>query len=155
MGLFGNKISLVAPISGKIKDITEVDDITFSQKLLGDGVAIEPIEGEVVAPANGTITQIFHTKHAISMDVKGISLLIHIGMDTVNLKGQGFTVFVEEGEKVKAGQKLMDVDFNFIKENGYVTDTAIVIVNTDEMKSIEKHSGKVLKGQDIIIDIKK
>ena len=155
MSLFGTKISIVAPVTGTIKDITEVQDITFSQKLLGDGIAIDPENGHIVAPVAGTITQVFHTKHAISIDAKGVQILLHIGMDTVNLKGNGFTVLVKEGDKVKPGEKLLEVDMDFIKEFGYPTETALVIVNSDECKSIEKHFGHAVAGKDEILVVKK
>jgi len=155
MGLFGKKINLVAPMTGEIIDITEVEDITFAQKFLGDGIAIRPTDGLVVAPADGEIMQVFHTKHAIGINVKGVELLIHIGMNTVELKGEGFEIFVEQGQKVKAGDKLVKVDLDLLKEKGYPTETPIVITNMDDIKSLTKQSGNVTAGSDEIMEIKK
>lgn len=155
MGLFSKKIKIIAPLSGKLKDITEVDDLTFSQKFLGDGVAIEPSDGILVAPIEGTIVQVFHTKHAIGIQSKGLELLIHIGMDTVELKGEGFTLFVKEGDKVNIGDKLVEFDIDFIKEKGYKTDTAIVVTNSDNFSTFEKHDGNVVRGEDEIFSVKK
>lgn len=155
MSLFGSKIKLVAPMTGKLVDITEVEDVTFSQKFLGDGVAIVPTSGEVVSPVEGKIIQVFHTKHALGINVKGIELLIHIGMNTVELKGEGFEVFVKEGDKVKAGDLLVKVDLDGLKEKGYPTETPIVITNMEEVKSLTKKSGDVTAGQDEIMEIKK
>ncbi len=155
MSLFGKKYKLISPLTGKLKDITEVDDITFAQKFLGDGVAIEPTEGILLSPIEGKVIQVFHTKHAIGIESKGLDLLIHIGMDTVELKGEGFNVFVNEGDNVNVGDKLVEFDINFIEEKGYKTDTAIVITNTDNFKSIEKQIGNVVAGQDEIMIVRK
>lgn len=155
MGLFGSKIKLTSPMTGELVDITEVEDVTFSQKFLGDGVAIKPTEGVVVAPADAKVIQVFHTKHALGLNVKGVELLIHIGMNTVELKGEGFEVFVEEGDKVKAGDKLVEVDLDLLKEKGYPTETPIVVTNMEEIKNLEKKSGQVNAGVDEILEIKK
>ncbi len=155
MNLFGSKIKLYAPMTGELVDITQVEDITFAQKFLGDGVAIRPTDGTVVAPADGTVIQVFHTKHALGLNVKGIELLIHIGMNTVELKGNGFEVFVEEGDKVKKGDVLVKVDLDVLKEHGYPTETPIVITNMESIKSLDKSSGNVVAGESEIMQIKK
>ena len=127
------KIQIFAPIKGIIKDITEVPDDTFAQKILGDGVAIIPEEGKVYAPADGTVENIMDSKHGIMFRTnQGVELLIHIGLETVNLKGKYFTAHVENGAKVKAGELLVDFDLNSIKNDGYNTITPVVVTNTDD-----------------------
>lgn len=127
------KIQILAPIKGIIKDITEVPDDTFAQKILGDGVAIIPEEGKVYAPADGTVENIMDSKHGIMFRTnQGVELLIHIGLETVNLKGKYFTAHVENGAKVKAGELLVEFDLNSIKNDGYNTITPVVVTNTDD-----------------------
>lgn len=155
MGLFSKKIELVAPLTGELVDITEVEDITFSQKLLGDGVAIRPTSGELVAPCDAKVVQLFHTKHAIGLDVKGLEILIHVGMDTVELNGEGFKAHVSEGDSVKKGDLLLEIDFDYLKEKGYKTDTPIVITNMEVVKELQKEKGPVTKGETLVMEIKK
>ena len=127
------KIQILAPIKGIINDITEVPDDTFAQKILGDGVAIIPEEGKVYAPADGTVENIMDSKHGIMFRTnQGVELLIHIGLETVNLKGKYFTAHVENGAKVKAGELLVEFDLNSIKNDGYNTITPVVVTNTDD-----------------------
>lgn len=155
MGLFSKKIELIAPLTGELIDITKVEDITFSQKMLGDGVAIIPTDGKLVAPADGKIIQLFHTKHAIGIDIKGLELLIHVGMNTVELNGEGFTAHVSEGDKVKKGDLLLEVDLELLKEKGYPIETPLVITNMEVVKELTKSEGQVVAGQDLIMNIVK
>lgn len=155
MNLFGTKVKLVAPMTGELIDISEVEDITFAQKFLGDGVAIKPTDGKIVSPVDGKVIQVFHTKHALGLSFKGIELLIHIGMNTVELKGEGFEINVEEGDKVKAGDVIGHVNLELLKEKGYPTETPIVVTNMEIIKSINKKSGPVIAGEDEIMEIKK
>lgn len=155
MGLFSTKVELVAPMTGELVDITQVEDITFSQKMLGDGVAIIPSEGKLYAPADGKIVQVFHTKHAIGMDIKGLELLIHVGMNTVELNGEGFTSHVVEGDKVKKGDLLLEVDLELLKEKGYPIETPLVITNMEVVKELKKNQGPVSAGQSNIMNIVK
>lgn len=155
MGLFSKKIDLVAPMTGELIDITSVEDMTFSQKMLGDGVAIKPTEGKLYAPADGKVVQVFHTKHAIGMDIKGLKVLIHVGMNTVELNGEGFTSHVVEGDTVKKGDLLLDVDLELLKEKGYPTETPIVITNMELLKELKKEQGPVTAGQSVIMNIVK
>lgn len=155
MGLFSKKIELIAPLTGELVDITKVEDITFSQKMLGDGVAIIPTDGKLVAPADGKIIQLFHTKHAIGIDIKGLELLIHVGMNTVELNGEGFTAHVSEGDKVKKGDLLLEVDLELLKEKGYPIETPLVITNMEVVKELTKSEGQVVAGQDLIMNIVK
>lgn len=131
-------IKLMAPIEGEAVDITKVSDPTFADKLMGEGIAIIPTDGEVVAPIDGTIELVFDTKHAISMTSKeGVEVLIHVGLDTVGLNGNGFEAFVKAGDEVKVGDKLLSVDLDVIKEAGLETITPMVVCNTDEYEAVE------------------
>jgi glucose PTS system EIICBA or EIICB component len=152
----GREERFVSPIKGKIIPITEVPDQVFSGKMMGDGFAIEPAEGLVVSPVNGKIINVFPTKHAIGIESEqGREILIHFGIDTVKLKGEGFESFVSEGDTVKAGQKLLKVDLSFIKENAPSVITPIVFTNLNgETVSIEK-TGTVGIEEENIIKFKK
>lgn len=155
MGLFSKKIEVVAPMSGELIDITQVEDITFSQKMLGDGVAIVPVDGKLVSPVDGKIIQVFHTKHAIGVDLSGVEILIHVGMNTVELQGEGFTAHVKEGDKVSKGDLMLEVDLALLREKGYPTETPIVITNMEIVKNLDKKLGTVVAGQDVIMELKK
>lgn len=156
MGLFSKKkeLDVYAPITGKLIDISEVKDQVFSQKILGDGIAIEPKEGVLYAPFDCEVVQLFHTLHAIGLKAKDVEILVHIGMDTVELNGEGFKGFVNEGDHVKKGQKLIEFDIDYIKSKGKETTTPIVITNMDQVKSLDKSDKKdVVANQDIAVKI--
>lgn len=156
MGLFSKKkeLDLYAPITGKLIDITEVKDQVFSQKILGDGIAIEPSEGILYAPYDCEVVQLFHTLHAIGLKAKDVELLVHIGMDTVELNGEGFKGFVNEGDHVKKGQKLIEFDIDYIKSQGKEATTPIVITNMDAVKSLNKSEAKdIVANQDVVLKI--
>jgi len=145
----------IAPIKGTIKPITEVPDYVFSAKLMGDGFAIEPEEGLVVAPADGTVINVLPTKHALTLQTtSGREIFIHFGIDTVNLNGEGFDVMVNGGEEVKAGQPLLRADLDFIKKRVPSIITPIVFANlyVDEKVIIEK-IGPVQLGEKGILSI--
>ena len=136
----------IQPLEGKLLNISEVPDPVFSQKMMGDGIAIDPSNGVLVAPADGQIMNIFPTKHALSMtDNNGKEILIHIGLDTVSLKGEGFTAFVKDGDKVKQGQKLMEIDFNSIKPKVPSIITPMVFTNLEENEKV------IIEGNEIKI----
>ncbi|MCT8137155.1 PTS glucose transporter subunit IIA [Anaerobacillus sp. CMMVII] len=131
--------TILAPLTGKVKNLEDVPDPVFSQKMMGDGIAIEPIEGTVVSPVDGEIIQFFHTKHAIGIkSTTGLEILIHVGLETVTMKGEGFTGHVNEGDKVKVGDKLISFDLELIKEKAASTITPVVITNGDILEIIEK-----------------
>ncbi|MUV36811.1 PTS system beta-glucoside-specific EIIBCA component [Lentibacillus sp. JNUCC-1] len=131
-------ITVYAPITGKVTALEEVPDPVFSQKMMGEGVAIEPDDGTVYAPVDGTIIQLFETKHAIGIRAEnGAEILIHIGLDTVELKGDGFTAFVAEDDHVKTGDKLLTFDIDTIKSHDKNPITPIIVTNKDDMGEIE------------------
>lgn len=139
---------LYAPCKGKVVPLTEVPDPTFSEKLLGDGFAVIPTEGKVYAPADAEATMVFDTLHAITLtSSQGAEILIHIGLDTVTLKGAPFTAHVAAGDKVKKGDLLMDVDLDKIKEAGLNTITPVLICNTDDYEKIS-----LQKEGDVLLD---
>ena len=117
--------------------IAGVPDPTVAEEILGDGFAVIPAEGKVYAPADGEITMVFDTLHAVTMTTtQGVEVLIHIGLDTVNLKGEPFTAHVKAGDKVKQGDLLMDVDLGKIQAAGLNIITPVLICNTDDYKEI-------------------
>ncbi len=125
--------ALFAPIKGNIINRQAIPDETFAAGVLGDGVGIEPEVGEVVAPFDGEISSVTDTRHAVGITGPGeMEVLIHVGIDTVNMNGDGFELFVSEGDKVKAGQKLMTFDIAKIKAAGYSTTTAVLLTNSDD-----------------------
>ena len=127
------KIQILSPATGTVKDITEVPDKTFADKILGDGAAVIPEEGKIFAPADGTVVNIMDTKHGIMFQTaQGVELLIHIGLETVNLNGKYFTSHVENGAQVKAGDLLVEFDLDAIKKEGYDPITPVVVTNGDD-----------------------
>ncbi|MBV6686170.1 glucose-specific PTS transporter subunit IIBC [Bacillus sp. JRC01] len=145
----------VAPITGELKDITEVPDQVFSGKMMGDGFAILPEEGMIVSPVDGKIVNVFPTKHALGIESKGgREILIHVGIDTVKLQGEGFESLVKEGDQVEAGQPLLKVDLDFIKANAPSIITPIVFTNLKEGQQVTlKSPGKVNRNDEDIIGI--
>ncbi|MEH7085535.1 PTS glucose transporter subunit IIA [Neobacillus drentensis] len=140
------------PIEGEIIPITEVPDQVFSQKMMGDGFAIVPSKGSVVSPVDGEIMNVFPTKHAIGIKAsQGYEILIHVGMDTVNLKGEGFTVLVKDGEKITKGQEILKFDLDFIKKSAPSIVTPIIFTNLTKLNV--KKQGHSSQGQDGILSI--
>jgi len=157
--LFGKKetlIDLIAPITGKVVKMEDVPDPVFSQKMMGDGMAIEPTEGVVVSPVHGEIVQIFPTNHAVGLRTQsGLEILIHIGMETVAMNGEGFKSHVAQGDKVKAGDKLVTFDLELVKEKAESTISPIVITNFDVVDSLTKAEGiSVTRGESVLLQVK-
>ncbi len=145
---------LLSPVSGTVIPMSQVNDPTFSQEILGKGVAVVPAEGRITAPAAGEITMVFDTLHAISMmtDSKA-ELIIHVGLDTVQLNGKYYKAHVKAGDNVKAGDLLLEFDMDQIKAAGYDVTTPIIICNTPDFPNMKCHSGMEVKAQDRIIDL--
>ncbi|USK32273.1 PTS glucose transporter subunit IIA [Bacillus sp. F19] len=160
--LFGKKTekqteeTVYAPLTGRLLNLEDVPDPVFSQKMMGDGMAIEPSEGILVSPVEGEIIQLFHTKHAIGIkSLTGMEILLHIGLETVAMNGEGFEAFVKEGDKVKPGDKLITFDLNLIKEKAASTITPIIITNGDIIVNVQKSPlGEVKGGSDKVFEIK-
>ena len=138
-----SKIVIGAPVEGTVVALSEVSDPTFGEEILGKGIAIIPSVGRVVAPADGTVGIIFETKHAISiLTDEGTELLIHIGLDTVALKGEHFKTHVKNNDKIKKGDLLIEFDIEQIKAAGYDVITPVIVCNTADYKNIETIVGK-------------
>ncbi|MGV3002463.1 PTS glucose transporter subunit IIA [Vibrio sp.] len=149
-------IEIIAPLSGEIVNIEDVPDVVFAEKIVGDGIAIKPNGDKMVAPVNGTIGKIFETNHAFSIESDdGIELFVHFGIDTVELKGEGFTRIAEEGQAVKAGDTIIEFNLAYLQENAKSTLTPVVISNMDEIKELNKLSGNVVVGETPVIRITK
>ncbi|EAV9353195.1 PTS transporter subunit EIIC [Salmonella enterica] len=132
-----SEIIIQSPLTGKVINISEVNDPTFSSGLLGQGVGIIPTSGKVVAPFDGVISSLFSSKHAINMvSYDGVELLIHVGINTVRLNGEGFIAHVKSGDSVKAGELLLEFDIDFIQKAGYLLDTPVLINNSDSYNAI-------------------
>ena len=127
---------LVSPLAGQVKPLSQATDPVFSSGVMGQGVVIEPSQGELVSPVNGTVTVLFPTKHAVGIvSEEGVEMLMHIGMDTVSLDGKGFEAHVEQGDKVVVGQQLISFDMDVIKKAGLVTETPVIITNQDDFQA--------------------
>lgn len=128
-----NMFDIDSPLKGDLKKLTDLQDEVFSKGLLGKGFAVTPKDGKIYAPFDGTIDVLFPTKHAIGIESNtGVKLMIHVGMDTVNLKGKYFTAHVKQGDSVKKGDLLLEFDVSKIKAAGYVTDTPVIVTDTDK-----------------------
>ena len=128
---------LLQPAKGAVIAREEIPDETFAAGILGDGIGVVPEEGIVYAPFDGTVTSVFDTKHAVTLEKNGMEVLIHVGVNTVNMQGEGFTAFVQDGEEVKAGQKLLAFDREAIKKAGYNDTVVMLLTNSDDMEDVE------------------
>lgn len=147
---------LGAPIEGEAVVSAEISDPTFGEEMLGKGMAIKPAVGKVYAPVDGTVAMVFETKHAISLvSAGGAEILIHIGLDTVSLKGEPFTIHVNADDKVKKGDLIAEFDMDAIKAAGLETITPVIICNSDDYKEINRFTGKQVKPGDDIMELVK
>lgn len=130
---------IASPLAGEVKELSQATDPVFAQGVMGQGVVILPSEGELVAPVNGTVSVLFPTNHAVGIvSDEGVELLMHIGMDTVNLDGKGFEAHVAQGDRVNVGQKLVSFDIAAIQEAGLVTETPVIITNQEQFQADEQ-----------------
>lgn len=147
-------VQISSPLSGELVPMSSVNDDVFSQELLGKGIAIMPSEGKLVSPVNGTVITVMETKHAITIKSDdGAELLIHIGLDTVNLEGKYYTANVKSGDKINVGDSLIDFDINEIKKSGYDIITPVLIANADKYSNISISEKKAVKAGENIIKI--
>lgn len=151
----GKTITLYSHMNGTAVKLEDVEDEVFSQKILGEGAAVEPSEGKLYAPCDGKIDSVFDTKHAVNMvSDDGVEILLHIGIDTVKLGGQYFEAHVSDGQEVKKGDLLISFDMDKIKAAGYKVTTPIIIGNTDDYASVEPAAENSISAGDIILKIK-
>lgn len=144
-----------APVAGEAVPISEVSDPTFGQEILGKGIAFHPTEGKVFAPCDASVDLMFDTGHAVSLVADfGAEILIHVGLDTVNLKGEHFTVHAHNGDKVKKGDLLIEFDAAAIAAAGYDVITPMVICNTPDYTTVNVHTGPVAPG-DLVLELGK
>ena len=156
--LFGknNNDQIFAPVAGQAVSITEVPDPTFAEGMLGNGVAILPTDGKICAPCDATVDMMFTTGHAVSLVADcGAEVLIHVGLETVGLEGKPFTIHVANGDKVKKGQLLIEVDLEAVKAAGLPTITPMLICNTDDYPTFNTFVGKDVTNEDVVIALAK
>lgn len=148
------KTTIMAPIKGEVFDLSEAEDEAFALGTLGDGMLIKPTEGKVFAPVDGTVTVLFPTLHAIGITGdNGVEILIHVGFNTVQMDGKGFNAHIEQGDHVKKGQLLLDVDLKEIEKAGFSTQTPIIVSNSKDMMELIKTDKKNVANQDTLMTI--
>lgn len=146
-------LEILAPLSGVLVDLATVPDPVFAQKLAGDGVSLDPTSNELLAPVAGVVTQLHPSKHAVAILSNGIELLLHVGIDTVMLKGEGFTAKVAKGDTVQAGQPLLSFDADLVAQKARSLLTQIVVANGERVRSMTPSSGLVRAGKDVVLRI--
>lgn len=143
-----------AALEGRVMPLSEIEDEVFKTEVLGKGLAIEPSRGEVTAPFDGTVLNIADTLHAIGLQSEdGVELLIHVGMDTVALNGEGYEAKVKEGQKIKKGQLLLTFDRKAIQDAGYKLTTPMVVTNTDDYHLVKQIAFGIVKPGDDVIKV--
>lgn len=148
-------IQIYAPLSGEYVKIEDIPDPVFAQKMMGEGFGINPTEGTVVSPIEGNVDNVFPTKHAIGLKAEnGLELLVHIGLDTVQLDGEGFEVLVDSGDTVKVGDPIIKFDVEYIRNNAKSVISPVIITNSDQTASIHfEDVNVVVKGETKVIDV--
>lgn len=145
---------IYSPLNGKVIDLSEIPDEAFAQKMIGDGCGIDPTEGAIYAPVAGEI-DIFTTNHAVSFETpNGLEMIVHFGIDTVKLNGEGFTRVAEPGITVKVGDELVKYDLNYIKEHAKSVKTPIIISNMDMVETLEVVASGNVKAGDLLMRVK-
>ena len=152
--LLDNEISITSPVEGKVIPLTEVKDSTFAQEILGKGAAIIPEKGVVYAPFDGKVDAVFETGHALGLvSEDGVELLVHVGIDTVNLKGKYFTPKKKSGDTMKKGDILLEFDIDKIKADGYDVTTPIIISNTEQFAKVKACEDKVVTKESKLLSV--
>ncbi|WP_017548976.1 PTS sugar transporter subunit IIA [Salinicoccus carnicancri] len=158
--LFGKKekdvdktLEIKSPMNGSYVPLEDIPDPVFAEKMMGEGFGIDPSHGEVVAPVDGVIMQVFPTNHAIGIKTdNGVEVLIHIGLETVAMEGKGFEGFVSEGDRIEVGDKLVTFDIDLVKEEANSTISPVIITNSDELASFDIQSvSDTVKGETVVV----
>lgn len=148
------KISIYAPVSGKVVPIEHVPDAVFSEKIVGDGLAIEPTDQYVVAPIDGYIGKIFETNHAFSIESsQGVEIFVHLGIGTVELRGNGLKRLVKEGQEVKVGDPILAFDLDYLKEHTDSLLTPVLVANMEDVERLDKKNGQMQAGKDVLFTL--
>lgn len=151
-----NEIEVFAPLQGKVVKLNEIPDPVFSSGMMGDGVGIEASENLVKAPFDGEVVTLFPTNHAIGLiNAEGVEVLIHVGINTVEMNGEGFKAHVAQGDKVKQGELLLEFDADLIHEKGYSSVTPVIITNSAELKSIQINNKENIDFSDELFTVEK
>ena len=163
MGFFGKLFGkseekrdsgIYAPMAGQAVALKDVPDPTFSSCMLGKGIAIIPEDGKVYAPCNATVDMMFTTGHAVSLVAdNGAEILIHVGLETVAMNGKGFTTYVQNGQRVKKGQLLIEVDLEALKAAGLNCITPVLVCNSDEYGIFKTVTGKTVSNDEVVIEL--
>jgi glucose-specific phosphotransferase system IIA component len=155
-GFLKKSYKLVAPVDGKVVDLAEVPDQVFAEKMAGDGIAIDTTGSTIVSPADGQVSMIFKTNHAFGITLSnGAEILVHIGLDTVALDGEGFERIAQEGQEVKAGDTIVKINRELITSKGYSLITPVLVTNPDIFKDIAGNIGANVKaGSDEVLTYK-
>ncbi|AMG60739.1 PTS glucose transporter subunit IIA [Staphylococcus lugdunensis] len=148
-------IEIYAPLTGEYVKIEDIPDPVFAQKMMGEGFGINPTEGEVVSPIEGKVDNVFPTKHAIGLKAdNGLELLVHIGLDTVQLDGEGFEVLVNSGDTVQVGDPLVKFNLEYISNNAKSVISPVIITNTDQTSAININDvNAIVKGETKVVDV--
>ncbi|APX72837.1 PTS glucose transporter subunit IIA [Companilactobacillus allii] len=145
---------LVSPIDGQLLQLADVSDPVFSEKMIGDGFAVEPSDGQIVSPVNGIIGTIFPTKHAITIKSKhGLNIMLHLGIDTVELKGAPFNILAKDGEKITAGQSIATMDLNKLKLANKSATVMTIITNMKLVKDISTFDSRQINSSDYVLTV--
>jgi len=147
-------VKIYSPCLGVVKYLENVNDVAFAQKLIGDGIAVVPKEGNIVSPVDGEVATVFPTGHAIGLKTnEGVEILIHVGIDTVELDGKGFKAFVKQGDKVKVGDKLLTVNLEEVINAGYEVDTMVLVTDIANYKKVVQVYEKNVHESDLIFNL--
>ncbi|KFZ41964.1 PTS glucose transporter subunit IIA [Anoxybacillus flavithermus] len=147
---------IVSPLTGNVRSLENVPDPVFAQKMMGDGFAIEPTDGVVVSPIHGEVVQVFPTKHAVGLrSDEGLEILIHVGIDTVHMHGEGFEAYVKAGDRVKVGDLLLSFDLALVQQKAESPLTPVVITNGDVVDECHReHIEQAERGSTVLMKVK-